>query len=46
MARGSAAEEMKINTGNQVIISFTENFSDESVPVVLRQSNEKNEGDL
>ena len=46
IARGSAAEEMKINTGNQVIISFAENSSTQPVPVVLKQLDEKNEGDL
>ena len=46
IGRGSAADEMKISTGNQIIISFAENFSDKSVPVVLKQSEEKNEGDL
>tara|TARA_B100000686_G_scaffold341653_1_gene419376 strand:+ start:170 stop:1060 length:891 start_codon:yes stop_codon:yes gene_type:complete len=46
IGRGSAADEMKISTGNQVIISFAENFSDKSIPVVLKQSEEKNEGDL
>ena len=46
IGRGSAADEMKISTGNQVIISFAENFSDKSTPVVLKQSEEKNEGDL
>ena len=45
IGRGSAAEEMKINTGNQVIISFAENFSTQSVPVVLKQSDEKIQGD-
>jgi len=46
IGRGSAAEEMKINTGNQVIISFAENFSTQSVPVVLKQSDEKIQGDV
>ena len=46
IGRGSAADEMKISIGNQVIISFAENFSDKSIPVVLKQSEEKNEGDL
>ena len=46
IGRGSASDEMKISTGNQVIISFAENFSDKSIPVVLKQSEEKNEGDL
>ena len=46
IGRGSAADEMKISTGNQIIISFAENFSDKSIPVVLKQSEEKNEGDL
>ena len=46
IGRGSAAEEMKINKGNQVIISFAENFSTQSVPVVLKQSDEKIQGDV
>ena len=46
IGRGSAAEEMKINTGNQVIISFAENFSTQSVPVVLKQSDEEIQGDV
>jgi len=46
IGRGSAAEEMKISTGNQVIISFVENFSAQSVPVVLKQSDEEIQGDV
>jgi len=46
IGRGSAAEEMKISTGNQVIISFAENFSAQSVPVVLKQSDEEIQGDV
>ena len=46
IGRGSAAEEMKINTGNQVIISSAENFSAQSVPVVLKQSDEEIQGDV
>jgi len=45
IGRGSAAEEMKINTGNQVIISAAENSSTQPVPVVLKQSDEKIQGD-
>ena len=43
--RGSAAEEMKINTGNQVIISAAENSSTQPVSVVFKQSDEKIQGD-
>ena len=46
IARGSAAEEMKINTGSQVIISYAENSSAQSVPVVLKQLDEKIQGDV
>ena len=45
IARGSAAEEMKISTGNQVIISAAENSSAQPVPVVLKQLDEKIQGD-
>ena len=44
IGRGSAAEEMKIRTGNQVIISFVETFPAQSVPVVLKQSDENIQG--
>jgi len=46
IGRGSAAEEMKISTGNQVIVSSAENFSSQSVPVVLKQSDEEIQGDV
>lgn len=45
IGRGSAAEEMKISTGNQVIISASENSSTQPVPVVFKQSDEKIQGD-
>jgi len=44
IGRGSAAEEMKIRTGNQVIISFAETLPVQSVPVVLKQSDENIQG--
>ena len=46
IGRGSAAEEMKISTGNQVIISSAEDFSTQSVSVVFKQSDEKIQGDV
>jgi len=46
IGRGSAAEEMKISTGNQVIVSSAENFSSQSVPVVLKQSDAEIQGDV
>ena len=46
IGRGSAAEEMKISTGNQVIVSSAENFSSQSVPVVLKQSDVEIQGDV
>ncbi len=46
IGRGSAAEEMKITTGNQVVISYAENFSAQSVPVALKQSDEQIQGDV
>ena len=46
IGRGSAAEEMKISTGNQVIISSAEDFSTQSVSVVFKQSDKKIQGDV
>jgi hypothetical protein len=46
IGRGSAAEEMKITTGSQVVISYAENFSAQSVPVALKQSDEQIQGDV
>ena len=37
---------MKISTGNQVIVSSAENFSSQSVPVVLKQSDAEIQGDV
>ena len=46
IGRGSAAEEMKISTGNQVIISSAEDFSTQSVSVVFKKSDKKIQGDV
>ena len=45
IGRGSAAEEMKLRTGDQVVISFTENSPSQSVPVALKKLDEKSEGE-
>ncbi len=45
IGRGSAAEEMKIRTGDQIVISFTDTSATQSVPVVLKELNENDEGE-
>ena len=45
IGRGSAAEEMKIRTGDQIVISFSDTSTTQSVPVVLKELNENDEGE-
>ena len=41
----SLIEEMKLRTGDQVVISFTDNSPSQSVPVALKKLDEKSEGE-
>jgi len=45
IGRGSVAEEMKIRTGDQIVISFSDTSTTQSVPVVLKELNENDEGE-